>query len=59
MKLKRRDSERAAKALEMREAGERWQVIADELGFSGPGAAYNAVAREQDPKYWAKREGKA
>lgn len=41
----------------MRRDGESWQSIAGELGFSGPGAAYNAAAREVDPDYWNTRSG--
>lgn len=36
--------ERARRAAEMRDAGTRWQDIADALGFSGSGSAYLAAA---------------
>lgn len=39
-------AERARKALEMRAARMPFQVIADRLGYSSRGAAYNAVKRE-------------
>ncbi len=47
--------QRGRRALELREAGHGWQSIADQLGLSSAGAAYNVAARERDPDYWRKR----
>lgn len=49
--LRRARVAKAREAIALRLRGEQWQAIADRLGYSGPGAAYNAAWREFDPDY--------
>jgi hypothetical protein len=46
--------QRAQRAAAMRAEGMKWQDISDQLGFSGPGAAYQAARASGDPEVVAR-----